>query len=92
MSNDRDKKHETMECADCHDASKSEDSMDVLIPGIENCRQCHAGTESVTNRLESTCVDCHGFHIADDHPLGNREGMTMTPGKSGTTARIEKSK
>ncbi len=85
-------KHETMECTDCHDASKSEDSMDVLIPGIENCRQCHAGTESVTNRLESTCVDCHGFHIADEHPLGNREGMAMTAGKSGTSARMEKSK
>lgn len=84
------KKHETMQCTDCHNASKSEDSMDVLIPGIDNCRQCHAGTESVTNRLESTCVDCHGFHVAEGHPLGNRNGMTTTPGISGTSDRMEK--
>jgi len=84
------KKHETMECTDCHDASKSEDSMDVLIPGIENCQQCHAGTDSVTNRLESTCVACHGFHIAEGHPLGNRDGMVATPGESGTSARMDK--
>jgi hypothetical protein len=84
------KKHETMECTDCHKASNSEDSMDVLIPAIDNCRQCHAGTRSVTNRLESTCVDCHGFHVAKDHPLGNRDGMNKTPGKSGTSTRVEK--
>lgn len=85
------KKHETMDCADCHTAARSEESGDVLIPGIENCRECHAGTEAVTNRLESTCVDCHGFHIAADHPLGNREGMVASD-KSGTSLRMEKNK
>jgi hypothetical protein len=85
------KNHATMDCADCHDVAKSEESSDVLIPGIENCRQCHAGTESVTNRLESTCVDCHGFHIAEGHALGNREGMVASD-KSGTSLRMEKNK
>lgn len=85
-------KHATMGCTDCHDAEKSEDSGDVLIPGIANCHQCHAGTNAGTNKLESTCVDCHSFHIAEDFLLGNREGMAMQTGKSGTTAKVKDKK
>jgi len=84
------KKHETMLCADCHDAEKSEESSDVLIPAIENCQQCHAGTEAAHNKVESTCVDCHGFHIADDFLLGDRKGMPARTKKSATAARMEK--
>jgi len=84
------KKHETMVCTDCHDAKKSEDSTDVLIPDIDNCRQCHGGTEKIANKLESTCVDCHGFHIAEDFLLGDRKGMDIDMDISGTAARMEK--
>ncbi len=84
------KKHETMLCTDCHDAEKSEESSDVLIPAIDNCQQCHAGTEAAHNKVESTCVDCHGFHIADDFLLGDRKGMPARTKKSATAARMEK--
>jgi hypothetical protein len=36
-------------------------------------------------------VDCHGFHIAEGHALGNREGMAASE-KSGTSLRMEKNK
>jgi len=85
-------KHKTMQCADCHDVSKSESSGDVLIPGIENCQQCHAGTETADNKIGSTCVDCHGFHIADDFLLGDRKGMPARTKGSATAARMEKPK
>jgi len=84
------KKHETMLCADCHDAGKSENSGDVLIPAIDNCQQCHAGTDEAHNKVESTCVDCHGFHIAEDFLLGDRKGMPARAKKSATAARMEK--
>jgi len=84
------KKHETMQCTDCHDATKSEESGDVLIPAIDNCQQCHAGTEKAHNKVQSTCVDCHGFHIAEDFLLGDRKDMPARTKKSATAKRMEK--
>ncbi len=58
-------RHTTMDCEDCHaDASKSTRASDLLIPGIETCRQCHGGEHS-DNKVRSTCIDCHSFHRAD---------------------------
>lgn len=62
-------KHTTMKCADCHDAALSQNSADLLIPEISNCRQCHAGERS-SDKLKSTCIACHGFHQA---PFVSRE-------------------
>ena len=53
--------HAMVECGDCHDASESEDSADVLMPDIDSCRECHGGAASEA-KLESVCVDCHVFH------------------------------
>ncbi|MCK4742729.1 MAG: FHA domain-containing protein [Sulfuriflexus sp.] len=83
-------KHQTMQCTDCHDAAKSEESGDVLIPAIDNCQQCHAGTEAAHNKIESTCVDCHGFHIAEDFLLGDRKGMPARKAMSATAERMDK--
>ena len=60
--------HTTMECADCHAASTSTSSEDLLIPDIANCRQCHAGESGGHDKLQSSCVSCHGYHISE-HPL-----------------------
>ncbi len=57
-------KHQTMNCISCHTAEQSGSSKDILIPEISNCRQCHGG-EHATSMVASTCIDCHGFHIAD---------------------------
>jgi len=53
--------HATVDCGDCHSASDSEDSGDVLMPGIDSCRKCHGGASSEA-KLDSRCVDCHVFH------------------------------
>lgn len=62
-------KHETMACGDCHEAQDSAKSTDVLIPGIDNCRQCH-GDDGDSTRIASACVDCHGFHMAEQFRMG----------------------
>lgn len=54
--------HTTMACADCHAATTSKTSEDLLIPDIQNCRQCHAGEAGGHDKLESGCVTCHGYH------------------------------
>jgi len=74
-------KHTTMECADCHDAALSLSSADLLIPEISNCRQCHAG-EASKDQLGSTCISCHGFHLA---PFPLHPGVASEPA-SGLTA------
>ena len=56
--------HTTFSCLSCHDALRSDTSEDVLIPGIENCRSCHGGAHT-ENRVASSCVSCHEFHIDD---------------------------
>lgn len=58
------RKHDTMGCADCHKALTSTDSSDLLLPDIDNCRQCHGG-EHATGKVPSTCISCHGFHTGD---------------------------
>ena len=56
--------HTTMSCTDCHDARNSKASSDLLIPGIQNCQQCHAG-EAAKEKVPTTCVSCHGYHEND---------------------------
>ncbi len=56
--------HTTMVCADCHDASTSKASADLLIPGIANCQQCHGG-EHAKDKVPTTCIGCHGYHESD---------------------------
>jgi predicted CXXCH cytochrome family protein len=58
-------------CASCHAAHSSGAATDVLMPHIDQCRQCHAGSRHVragSDRVPSTCTLCHDFHL-DAHPL-----------------------
>lgn len=59
-------------CTDCHDVVTSHSSADIAIPDISNCRRCHAGNAPAGNKVVSTCVSCHGFHLAGDPPFGTR--------------------
>ncbi|MEM7363764.1 MAG: cytochrome c3 family protein [Pseudomonadota bacterium] len=65
--------HRTMDCADCHSALASPVAEDVLMPTIDTCRTCHGGVDA-TDRLSSTCVTCHGFHL-DDKPMMGMPGQ-----------------
>lgn len=61
-------RHESMECADCHDAAKSKKATDVLLPRIATCQKCHAG-EGARSKVASTCVTCHAFHLPNMKPM-----------------------
>jgi predicted CXXCH cytochrome family protein len=54
-------KHATAKCEDCHRARESKKSADLLIPGIENCRGCHAGAYA-KDKVATTCIACHEYH------------------------------
>jgi predicted CXXCH cytochrome family protein len=56
--------HRNTSCETCHDAATSSQSEDVLLPGIEVCRDCHGG-QHAENKLQSTCIECHSFHQPD---------------------------
>jgi predicted CXXCH cytochrome family protein len=65
-------KHRTNKCADCHPVAKSRVSADVSIPDINKCRECHAGNVAAPNKVVSTCVSCHDFHLPGHPPFGAR--------------------
>ena len=52
--------HQMVQCASCHTkASESRETSDVLIPGVETCRQCH---RSGQGSAEARCFECHRYH------------------------------
>ncbi len=52
--------HRGFSCVGCHaQATSSKESSDILVPGIANCKGCHApGPEFA----ESRCFECHTYH------------------------------
>jgi hypothetical protein len=61
--------HELVSCTSCHAAAlTSQQSSDLLLPGIATCRSCHhSGTEAA----ESRCFDCHTYHDPAQRKLAN---------------------
>ena len=54
--------HQEVACESCHTGVReSEVTTDVLLPGKENCYQCHA-QEKTAGSVVSECVTCHSFH------------------------------
>lgn len=57
---------EVTSCDGCHSASSSSTAEDVLIPGIDTCRDCHGSGFTSRNddaQTPSTCILCHEFHF-----------------------------
>ncbi len=52
--------HDGFTCVSCHaKALTNTESSDILLPGIETCKTCHAtGPE----HAESRCFECHTYH------------------------------
>ncbi|MCA9265064.1 MAG: cytochrome c3 family protein [Planctomycetales bacterium] len=55
---------ETMQCVDCHDASSSKSSGDIILPPIASCQKCHRsrGLIDTVWGARDDCVECHQFH------------------------------
>lgn len=75
----------------------SDDSSDILLPGIASCRQCHTGDPGFewvrpSNRTTSDCVTCHYFHTPDQgpmHPIAKTSEGPKVPGqyRTGSAAK-----
>ncbi len=52
--------HKLLKCVECHaGALTSQESADVLLPGIQACEKCHRGGRQAA---ESRCFECHTYH------------------------------
>lgn len=54
-------RHRLMRCQDCHPAETSSTTADVLMPGIDQCRQCHH-SKARLRPARSDCLECHRYH------------------------------
>jgi hypothetical protein len=63
--------HRALECLACHadayaDSPRaSTTSRDVLLPGIDNCLQCHRAAGSRIASARFDCTECHRYHHRD---------------------------
>ena len=60
--------HQNMSCDGCHEAASSDKASDVAMPDLESCRTCHGGEHS-EDKLQSTCIACHNFHLEHQAPM-----------------------
>jgi len=52
--------HRLVSCESCHARARtSQETSDVLLPGIATCVQCH---NSTAEGAESRCFECHTYH------------------------------
>ncbi len=48
-------------CADCHEAAQSVSSLDVILPPVKNCQNCHSNHIFAVSEAPSDCTTCHQF-------------------------------
>ena len=80
-------KHRVWACQVCHESAlSSTQSSDVLIPGIETCRQCHGagGTQvnSAMGGVADDCATCHTFHQPSVGPDSGRRLRELLLGRT----------
>lgn len=66
-------------CTTCHLAEGSGEAADILMPVLDDCRSCHAGSSpprGTANLLASGCATCHSFH-QDAAPLWHGAGARL---------------
>lgn len=51
-------KHFKVACATCHEAARSRETSDVLLPTKQSCVACHSPQGGVAN----SCSTCHSYH------------------------------
>lgn len=51
-------KHTMVKCDECHHATRSRLTSDVLMPGIASCVTCH----SPKGKVVAECITCHSYH------------------------------
>jgi hypothetical protein len=51
-------RHASVKCDECHHATQSRDTADVLMPTKANCVTCH----SPQGKVAAECITCHTYH------------------------------
>ena len=75
--------HRMMTCTACHSkALESHDTADVLLPGIQTCRQCHRDESRSKEVAEGRCFECHQYH--DWNKAQRSKGRFSIPELRGT--------
>lgn len=69
--------HKQTQCTECHAATGSASSADVLLPKVAECRTCHMGEQAAglfkpKDKVPSGCAMCHAYHPAGTAPLLSR--------------------
>ncbi|MBZ5705621.1 MAG: hypothetical protein LAN63_09720 [Acidobacteriia bacterium] len=55
--------HRLLACDSCHVKSRnSQDTADVLVPGIASCRTCHKQAGPQVDAANGRCSECHEYH------------------------------
>jgi hypothetical protein len=76
--------HRLLDCRGCHVTENSSSASDVLIPNIDNCRQCHGSMRSEGGAplggVRADCVECHTYHNGD-FPHTGKGAIQRAPAK-----------
>ncbi len=55
--------HVSVKCESCHaKAPNSQETSDVLLPGIASCQRCHNGKPEKFGAAQNGCFLCHQYH------------------------------
>lgn len=72
--------HRMVKCDDCHHATQSRLTSDVIMPGIASCVTCH----SPKGKVAAECTTCHSYHAPTSLTVANGENVqASTPEGSG---------
>jgi hypothetical protein len=76
--------HQMVTCISCHTGAKtSEATSDVLLPGIQTCRECHSSGSA--QPAQTGCFECHAYHDwTKEKPVNGRYALHG----SGSAARL----
>lgn len=70
--------HRTETCESCHNAPRSGQASDLLLPDLKSCRTCHGG-EGSGAKVATGCALCHNYHADDGAPWLARRRVSERP-------------
>jgi hypothetical protein len=76
-------RHMMVKCDDCHHATQSRLTSDVLMPGIAACVTCH----SPKGKVVAECVTCHSYHAPASLTVAVAKPMEKVSGSQSAAAR-----
>ena len=94
-------RHTMVKCDDCHHATRSRLTSDVLMPGINDCNTCHSPKGKVIDNQKiiavAQCTTCHSYHVpasftlAESAPGGKSVGQELVDAPSANLRQAKES-